>query len=174
MVPGVTALSVKNNLQINGYNFYGAIGTANQDFQFYEDGSVSGSFTWLDSLINAIWLTNAFQLALMILLQNTFSIPYNAAGNAMIDQALSPTIQQGLSFGAYRSGVTLSGSQSAAVNAMAGGIDVASTLTVQGWYLFIGVADPTVRQQRGSPPITFFYTDGEAVQSISLTSVNLL
>jgi hypothetical protein len=92
----------------------------------------------------------------------------------MIEQALTDDIQQGLSFGAYSAGVTLSGSQIAAVNAAAGGTDIASTLAVQGWYLLVGDASAEVRQQRGSPPCNFFYTDGEAVQKITLQSVALL
>lgn len=174
LTPGVTSETVQTNLLANGYNFYGAFGTANDEFVWYADGKVSGSFTWLDSLVNSIWLTNAFQLALMTLLQNTRSIPYNSVGKAIIEQSLQDTIQQGLAFGAYRTGVSLSGTQKAYVNGAAGNLDVASTLTIQGWYLFVGDATPTTRQQRGSPPCTFFYMDGEAVQKINLQSIVLL
>jgi hypothetical protein len=174
LTPGVTDEVVADNLSENGYNFYGAYGTANAEFIFYVDGSVSGAFTWLDSLINAIWLTNGFQSDLMTLRQNTNAIPYTSAGNTTIEEALSDRIQQGLTFGMYSAGVAVSGSQAAAVNAAAGGLNVAATLSVQGWYLFIGTATPQVRQQRGSPPMKFFYTDGEAVQTISLPTVALL
>jgi hypothetical protein len=74
----------------------------------------------------------------------------------------------------YRAGVTLSGAQRSAVNAQAGGLDVASALTNQGWYLFIGTASSQTRQERGSPPITFFYMDGEAVQKLNVSTLALL
>lgn len=170
---GVSDLTSAVNLEANGYNYYGAFATANQVFTQYSDGSVSGQFMWADSLANSIWLTNSFQVALMVLLQNTPSIPYNTAGKAMIEEGLSDVIQQGLSFGAYRVGVSLSGTQRAAVTALAGQ-DISGTLSTQGWYLLIGDASPTVRQQRGSPPCTFFYMDGEAVQKIDLQSIVLL
>jgi len=174
LTPGVTVQSVADNLTANGYSFYGAYATANANFIRYQNGFVSGAFEWLDNLVNAIWLANQFQLDLMTLLQNAFAIPYNQVGNAQIEAALSDTIQQGLSFGAYRSGIPVAGTQAAAVNAAAGGLNIAATLSVQGWYLFIGTASATVRQQRGSPPMTFFYTDGEAVQKLALSTLDLL
>lgn len=171
--PGVTDLTTYTNLKSNGYNFYAAFATANQQFNWYSNGSVSGPFTWLDSLANSIWLTNQFQLDLMILLQNTGSIPYNSAGKAMIEEGLSDTIAQGLAYGVYRVGVSLSGTQKAAVTALAGQ-DISGTLSTQGWYLLVGDATPAVRQARGSPPCTFFYMDGESVQQINIQSINLL
>lgn len=169
----VTDQTVFDNLKANGYNAYGAYGTANADFIWYADGVVSGPFLWSNSYVNQIWLNNAFQLALVNLLLAINSIPYNAAGRATIEAALSDPIQQGLLFGAFRAGVTLSGTQAAAVNALAGR-EIASTLSNQGYYLLIGTATPEVRQARGSPSCTFFYMDGEDVQHIDLASIALL
>jgi hypothetical protein len=39
--------------------------------------------------------------------------------------------------------------------------------------LLIGQASPSVRQARGTPPMAFFYVDGESVQYINLASVVL-
>jgi hypothetical protein len=64
----VTDASAASNLIANGYNFYGAYATANQSFVFMQPGQVSGSFNWMDSYINEIWLNSSFQLALMDLL----------------------------------------------------------------------------------------------------------
>jgi hypothetical protein len=183
LTPGVTDQTTANNLAGNpqnsgdfgnGYNFYGAYATANASFNFFQRGTISGPFEWLDSYLNQIWLNMSFQNALINLLATAKSIPYTVAGNAMIEASLADIIQQGLAFGVYRSGVTLSASQIADVNAAAGGTNIASTLQNQGWYLLVGTASPTVRQARGSPPCTFFYTDGESVQSINLASIALL
>jgi hypothetical protein len=172
-VSGVVDATVAANLQSNGYNFYGAYATANQNFNWYVNGSVSGSFAWADSMANSIWLTNNFQVNMMTLMQNMGAIPYNTVGKGAIEQGLSDTIQKGLTFGAYAAGVTLAGTQKAAVTAAAGQ-DISGTLSTQGWYLFVGDASPQVRQKRGSPPCTFFYMDGEAVQQLAINSIVLL
>lgn len=172
LVAGVTDRTVAANLIANGYNFYGAYATANDQFVFFYPGSMSGPFLWVDSYVNQIWLNNAFQLALMVLLTQATSIPYNAAGRAQIETALADAINSGLDFGAFRAGVTLSASQVAAVNAAAGA-NISRTLTARGWYLSVRDATPAVRQARGSPPCTFFYMDGQSVQQINLASVAL-
>jgi hypothetical protein len=154
----------------NGYNYYGAVATANQGFVFFQRGVVSGEFEWLDSYVNQIWLNNAFQLALMELLTNAKSIPYNTAGSAMIEAALADPITAGLNFGAFVAGVPLSSEQASEVNAAAG-INIAPVLSSRGWYLQIQPASPTTRGSRGSPPMTFWYMDGESVQALQLASI---
>lgn len=170
LVADVTDLTVSENLASNGYNFYGVYATANDEFTFFANGSISGDFLWADSYVNEIWMTNAMQLALMVLLQAKKSIPYNSAGNAMIEAALADPINAALNFGAIRAGVELSESQIAAVNSEAGA-NIAGTLASRGWYLQVLAASPTVRAARGSPPCKFWYMDGQSVQELDLTSV---
>lgn len=153
----------------NGYNFYGAYGAANQNFVWFQRGFVTGDFAWFDSYINQVWLNNAIQLALLNLLQNANSIPYNSAGNNLIAAALADPIEAGLNFGAFAPG-TISAAQIAAVNAAAGA-DVAATLQTQGYYLQILPASSSVRAARGSPPCKFWYLDRGSVQSITLSSI---
>lgn len=170
----VTSLSVKNNLVANGYNLYGSWATANQQFVHFAPGSVSGPFAWGDSYINEIWLNAAFQLDLMELLTTAYSIPYNVSGDALIEAALIDTIQQAGAFGAYRAGIQLSALQAAEINGAAGAV-IAPTLQNQGWYLQVKASTtvPSVRAARGSPPCTFWYTDGQSVQKINLASINV-
>ncbi len=172
LIPGVTDETTFQNLEANGYNCYGAYADGDDEFTWYANGTITGDFLWKDSYVNQIWLNSSFRNDLVRLLQNSFSIPYNAAGRALIEAGLADTINQGLSFGAYRSGVTLSMSQIANVNARAGK-NIADTLTNQGWYLLVGDATPEVRQRRGSPPMTFFYVDGQSVQEFDLASIVL-
>ncbi|HEY6030510.1 MAG TPA: DUF3383 domain-containing protein [Gaiellaceae bacterium] len=164
--------SAAANLIANGYNFYGDYATANDEFVFFYPGSVSGPFKWFDSFVNEIWLNNQFQLALMVLLTNTPSIPYNKAGYVLIEAACLDVINQGLFFGAFRAGVTLSQAQRAEVK-NAAGIDIGDTLQQQGWYFQVLDASPQVRAARGSPPINFWYMDGQSVQKIVLASINV-
>lgn len=172
LIADVTDAGVAANLIANGYNFYGAYATANQQFTFMQPGQVSGEFSWMDSYINEIWLNNSFQLSLMELLKNVKSIPYNAAGNAMIEVALSDDINAGLNFGAIRAGVAPSSTQAVAVNAAAG-VKIDGVLATRGWYLQVLTPSATVRQARGTPTCNFWYMDGESIQKIDLSSVNL-
>lgn len=164
--------TVAANLIANGYNFYGAYATANQQFVFMNPGSVTGPFTWADSYVNQIWLNNAFQLALMTLLTTVSSVPYNSSGYGLIKAACMDPINQGLNFGAFRTGVPLSALQAAEVN-NAAGVAIDQVLSTQGWYLQILPATAQVRGARGSPPMAFWYMDGGAVQKINLASVEV-
>jgi hypothetical protein len=166
---GVTSATVASNLIANGYNFYGAYATAAQQFLEFQPGIVSGMFEWLDSYINQIWLNNQLQLALMELLQNINSVPYNNQGYELIKAACADPINQALNFGAIRAGVTLSALQIAQINSAAG-LKASDTLQLQGWYLQVKDATPQVRQARQSPSINFWYMDGQSVQKIALTS----
>jgi hypothetical protein len=157
----------------NGYNYYGAIATANQNFTNYQRGFVSGPFQWLDTYVNQIALNSDLQLALMLLLQQSNSIPLNSAGDGQIESSLADDIQKYIDFGAIVKGVPLSSSQAIKVNTAAGGKIIAPTLSNQGWYLLIAPASPSNRQSRGPRQITFFYMDGESVQSFSLSSTVL-
>ncbi len=160
------------NLLANGYNFIGSYATANQIFVGLQNGQVSGSYLWADSYVDAIWLNNAFQLALMELLQNTKSVPYNSQGYGLIRAALQDPINQALNAGVIRAGATLSAAQAAEVNAAAGAT-IDTVLSTRGWYLQINPASAQQRSLRQSPPCTFWYTDGQSVQKINLASVNI-
>jgi hypothetical protein len=112
------------------------------------------------------------QLDMVVLLTQVKSIPYNAAGRALIEASVTDTINAGLNFGAIRSGVTLSALQASEVNSDAG-LKIDGVLSTRGWYFQVLDASPTVRQARGSPPCTLWYMDGQSVQAISLASIEL-
>lgn len=169
---GVTNQTVAANLKANGYNFVGSYATAGDQFVFFYPGQISGKFDWIDSWVCQVWMNNAFQLALMGLLTNIGQIPYNQDGFGMIEASLRSVVDDALNFGAIRAGVSLSAQQKAEVNNRAGG-NVADAIERRGW--FISVKDPgaSVRANRGSPVTTVFYTDGQSVQTITLSSVNV-
>lgn len=179
LLAGVTDPTVAANLAGNpqgssfgnGYNFYGAYGAANANFVWFQRGTTTGPFRWFDSYINQIWLNNAFQAALLTLLQNAPSIPYNNAGSALIEAALADPIVAGLNFGAFAPGA-ISALQVAEVNAAAGA-QISNTLQAQGWYLQVLQASAAVRATRGSPPCKFWYLDRGSVQAITLASIAL-
>lgn len=170
VVAGVTNQTVAANLKANGYNFVGSYATANDQFVFLYPGQVSGAFDWIDSWVSQVWMNNAFQLALMELLTTVGSIPYNADGYALIEASLRSVIDSALNFGAIRAGVTLSAQEAAEINNAAGGV-VSNTIQQRGWFVKVADAAPDVRAARASPPIFVWYTDGQSVQQITLSSV---
>lgn len=170
LIAGVTDATTANNLTANGYNFYGAYATANQQFVELQTGLVSGQFEWLDSYVDQIWLNNALQLALMELLQNINSVPYNTQGYGLIKAACLDPIAAAVNAGVIRSGVTLSNLQRAQIRNATGTDDSWQVIQQQGWYLQVVDASPQVRQARTSPPCNFYYTDGQSVQQIVLNS----
>jgi len=169
----VTSESVLSNLEQNGYNAMVASATAAQEFIFFYQGKLTGKWLWLQPYVNQIWLNAAFQLALMTMLTQERSIPYNARGRGKIMGTLMGPINDALNFGAIQPGVTLSASQIANVNAAAG-LPIDTALSNRGWYLQVLNATPAVRQARGTPPCNFWYTDGGSVNKIQLASVDLL
>lgn len=170
LIAGVTDATSYNNLIANGYNCYAAFATANQPFTEFQPGLVSGQFQWLDSYVDQIWLNNALQLALMELLQNVNSVPYNNQGYGLIRAACLDPINAGVNAGVIRSGITLSNLQRAQIKNATGTDTSWQVLQQQGWYLQVVDASPQVRQARTSPPCNFYYTDGQSVQQIVLNS----
>lgn len=166
----VTDVTIYRTLLANGYNCYGQFATSDTTDSFYMKGTIGGAFTWQDSYVNQINLNSGCQNALLALLRNSGSVPYNAQGYAQIETTLLDPINAALNFGTIRTGVTLSGSQIAAVNAAAGK-QIDTTLSTRGWYLLIGDASPAVRAARGTPPMTLFYMDGGSIQQITLASI---
>lgn len=175
----VSTATIANNLggnpqsssRGNGYNFYGAYGAANASFVWFQRGFCTGPFAWFDSYINQIWLNSGFQNDLLVLQQNARSIPYNVAGDALIESALADRIAAGLNFGVFAPGA-ISASQIAQVNAAAG-VNIADTLQTEGSYLQIKPASSSARAARTTPPCTFWYLDRGSVQAITLDSVAL-
>lgn len=166
----VTNQTIGANLLANGYSFYGSYATANAQFTWLYSGQLSGPFSWIDSYLDQIWMNNAFQLSLMTALGILGQIPYNADGYAMLEAVLQTDINNAVTFGAIRDGVTLSSTQVAELTALAGK-DISDIMFSRGWYLSIQDPGASVRAARGSPVMTFFYTDGSSIQRLSLSSL---
>lgn len=166
----VTSQTSASNLRQNGYNFVGQWATANQNFTFLNPGSITGQYLFADEYLNQVYLNSQIQLALVSLLTSVGSIPYNDAGNSLINAAIQDPINQALTFGSIVPGVTLSASQAAQVNTAAG-MQIDRVLSTRGWYLQVGQASAQVRAARGTPPVTLFYMDGGAVQQINVASI---
>lgn len=172
-VPTVLDQQAAANLLANGYNFYGAYATANDQFNFMYNGQMAGKWKWIDTYANQVYLNSQFQLALLDLLVGVKSIPYNESGYSLIRSAMSDPINQAFNFGSIRAGIVMSESQKAQVN-QAAGRDVSTIIEQQGYYLQILDPGAQVRGNRGTPVINFWYTDGGAVQKIVVASIDIM
>lgn len=168
LTAGVADAQAAANLEANGANFYGSYAGG----AFFYAGAITGPFLWIDSFIDQIQLRAGIQAACFALLQQAGQVPYNPAGYATIEAACLDPIQAALRFGSIRPGVTLSNAQRQAINAQAGLI-IDDVVQTRGWYLAIGDASPAVRAARQSPPISFFYADGQSVQRINIASLEV-
>lgn len=170
--PYVTDSSVAQQLVANGVNFYGDYANKGSTYYIFQTGLVTGQWLWADSYMNQIAFNDELESDQLALLTSGISIPYNAAGNALIESCYADTIQKYLNFGAIRTGVTLSSSQKQALYAKVGA-DVSAQIQTQGYYLYIGPETAVMRAARTSPPITLFYTDGGDVQQLIINSVEI-
>lgn len=172
LLPEVFDATSANYLISYGVNFYGDYTTANDEFNLFQTGNISGDFLWADSYYNQIALNNDLQLAILNGLANTPAIPYNVFGYALIEAFCLDPISKYVNFGYIVSGVLLSNAQIAQVNGAAGK-RISDILFQRGWYLQVGPAVAAVRAARASPPCTLWYCDGGSIQQISLASIEI-
>lgn len=171
--PTVTDQQTLTNLIANGYSAYATVATANTGFSYFYNGQLSGKWKWLDTFVDQVYLNSQFQLALLTLLTQVDSIPYNQPGYDLISAAMADPIAAAINFGAIRQGVTLSALQVAEVNSAAGK-NVAPIIFQQGYYLQVLDPGAQVRGNRGTPVINFWYADGGCIQNITLASIDIL
>lgn len=172
LAPSVTDVDDANALESNGYAYYGAFATANDRFIFLRNSIVSGEFKWVDAYLNQVYFNSQLQLAQITGLIANKSIPYNEVGKSKVRASAQDPINEMLNFGGIQTGVILSEQQKSIINNEAG-VDAATIIFNQGYYLMIRDATPQVRAARGSFPIKLWYTDGGSVHSINIASINV-
>lgn len=175
-VDTVTSQSTANNLIGNGYTYYGtysAPGIGNI-YNILADGALAGSrFKWFDTYVGQIFLNSQLALAIFEGLLQVNLAPYTAVGDTLLRAWCADPIKQAVNSGIIRAGVTLSAAQIAAIT-YAVGFDISKNLQTYGYYLYIGTASTQTRGNRQSPPIALYYTDGGAIQKITLDSIVIL
>lgn len=170
LTPEVFDATVAQNILANNYNLYGSYATANDQFNFFQKGTVLGAWKWIQPYVNQIRLNSDLQLAFLELMAALKSFPYTTRGYTLLRAAALDPIKAHLNFGTIQPGVPLSSAQAAEVD-NAAGLKISQILTAVGWYLQILPADPITRAARNSPPITLWYTDGGSIQQINFASI---
>lgn len=165
MVTGTNA----TNLKAQGMNFMGDYATRNDQFVFLYPGQMFGTWTWIDTYLNAIWLNNALQVACMAGFEQTPRVPYNSDGYALIRAWMQDPVNRALYSGIIDTGVTLSESQKAEL-AREAGRDISGELFTDGYVIQVNDPAPAVRQKRESPECSVWYTYGGSVHRLDIAS----
>jgi len=156
-------------LKAQNVNFMGDYATRNDDFIFLYPGSMFGAWKWIDTYLNAIWLHNSLQVAIMAGFQNSPRVPYNDEGYTLVRAWCMDPINRALYNGVIDIGITLSESQKAELFREAGE-DISDTLDTDGFFLKISDPAPAVRQVRESPEASLWYTYGGSVHRLDMSS----
>lgn len=173
IAPNVTDNETAAALESNGYNFYGAYGQNKTMKQYTSDGAVTGKFLWLDSLISQVWINANLIGAFADFFTNNASYAFNRGGYAAVSAPVIDVATKAINFGAIRAGVTLDQAQINIVND-AVGTDISNVLYTQGWFFFIPQQTGASRTERSLDGAIFYYVDGQLIQSIDMTSTNIL
>lgn len=161
------------NLLTNGYNFYGNYATASEEFKLFQNGQCSGDAKWLDTYYGQCYIKDGLQRGWLNILMSSNTVPYNEQGYTQLRAGAMDIINEAKNCGFIREGIALSDAQKATVQSQAG-LDISTELENQGWYLQILDPSATVRAQRGTPIINFWYCDGGSIQYIQGSSTVIL
>lgn len=162
-------------LKTKGYNFYGVWASSTSNFTFMYEGRISGQYIWLDSWFCQVWMRRQFQYYFIMTLLARGQIPYNTDGKGILTTAIKPAIDQYMSFGAIRPGVALADEQIQQLKQAGLNQSQINSITTVGYYLKVDMerVSPQTRVNRSSPPINFWYTDGQSVQQINMNSIEI-
>jgi hypothetical protein len=170
----VTDETAANALKAKNCNYFGNFATRNAEFVFLYDGKLSHSeYGYIDPYINAVWLNNRLQVALMDGLSTAGRVPYNTRGYTMIRAWMADPVNAARNNAAIEPGVTLSEAQKSELFNEAG-LDISGELWAKGYYLQILDPGAEVRAKRESPVINLWYTYAGSVQKLDVVSTAVL
>lgn len=155
------------NLDAQGMNFMGDYATRNDQFIFLYPGRMFGDWAWIDPYLNAVWLNNALQTAIMAGFAQCPRVPYTDAGYTLVKAWCQDPINRALRSGIIDPGVTLSESQKAQLFREAGR-DISGELFTDGYVLQVRDPAPAVRQKRDTPECSLWYTYGGSIHKLTL------
>ncbi len=176
LAPSVTDNATKAVLDAKGYNYFGLFATRNATFAQIYKGQIVGTYVNIYTYVNAIWLNNSLQVALMDTMRAVNKLSYTDAGYGYIRATIDGVVDNAVFSNAIVTGVTLSTAQQNALRAELGSNadDAITALTVNGYYLLIVDPSGSARQAGESPDISLYYTDGGSIKKLDVASTVLL
>lgn len=157
-------------LEGHGVNFIGNYATRNDNFIWFYNGQMLGSWDWIDTYLNSIWLCNAMQVQGLAGFKSVRRVSYTPEGYAIIRSWFRDVINRAINNGVIEAGVTLSETQKSALVQELGG-DFSNEIYNNGYYLQILDATAQTRQQRKSPACNLVYTYGGAVHRLTVPAI---
>lgn len=173
LMPSVTDGADATVLLDKKYNIYGDYATRNDNFIFLYDGRMFGEYNFLDAYINAVWLNNAFQVAVMSGFKSASTVPYTDGGYSLVRSWLMDPILRAVENGVITSGVTLSEAQKGQLLTEAG-LDISGDIQTDGWFLQIEDPGASARTSRDTPNVSFWYAYGGSVHKINMSSTVII
>lgn len=161
------------NLIEQGMNFIGDYATRNDNFVFNYPGQMFGTYSWIDTYWNAIWLNNALQVSLLTGLANSPRTPYSEQGYALVRAWMQDPVNRALKNGVIEAGVTLTESQKSQINREAG-ISISDEIYATGYYIQVQDPGATARINRDSPTVNLWYTYGGSINKLVVASTALV
>lgn len=154
-------------------NYYGDYATRNKIFKFFQTGRMYGSYGYVDPYINAIWLNNALQNAILQGFQRNPRVPYNDSGYAIVRGWIMDPVSRARQNGIIDTGLTLSEAQKADITREAKQ-DITTDLEQLGYYVQILDPPASVRGERKSPTVNLWYTYAGSIQRLVMSSIAIL
>lgn len=173
LTPNVDTLSEARAIESNGYSYYGDYKQTINQYTYASDGAVTGSFKWMDTFVDQVWIRLRLIEAFAATFTANQSLAFNAQGYAAVQAAVIDPAQAALNFGAIQRGVQLDESQRSQIMNRVGK-DITPQLFNNGWYFHIPAQPGVNRIERALKSATFFWCDGQMIQSISMQSTTVL
>lgn len=155
-------------------NFYGRYATRSDEFIHLYDGSMFGSYRFIDPFWNSIWLRNVLQTSLYDGLIRSPRTPYTDEGYTKIRAWMIDVINRALNNGVIEAGVNLSESQKVELYQESGDNTIAEKLFANGYFIQILDATAAIRVNRDSPVINLWYTYGGSINRLEVAATAIL
>ena len=170
ILPLVTTNLEYDALIANSFNFYGQFASKANTYNFTENGTIGGPLKFVNNVYDEIWLTDAIQNQLAVLVQTLKRIPYNNTGYSTITSSVNSIMNQAINNGVAETGNTFDSIQTAALIQQAG-YDITPELTNSGYVIQIVPATPAERTARDPIHGNVWYTNGGAINQITFSVV---
>lgn len=150
-------------------NFYGRFQSRNDEFNFSEEGWITGQWLYIENLANNIWVVDQLQIKQAGYLRIAKTVPYNDKGYQSINAVIGTVGALCVNNGVAEPGNVFSEAVSQKLNADAG-FDLASALTQMGWYSWVVPA--TYDERVNHDPVVgyFYYTNGGSIGKITINN----
>lgn len=174
LAPTVTKMAQAEALEAKRCNYYGQFATSNDTFELLYPGCMAGGdYAWIDAYVNAIWLNNRVQRALMDGLTRSPRVPYNERGYTQIRAWLMDPVRDALNCGVIEPGIEMDEGQKTELTNEAG-LDISMEIKVQGYYIQIKDPGAGTRAQRETPIVNLWFSYCGSIHRIEVASTAIM